>query len=91
VRVPLVDKDEIPGQIEIEFEGRPLVALSGESVAATLAANGILDLRTSPTGTSRGIFCGMGVCHDCLVEIDGQQNQRACMIKVDRPMKVYRQ
>ena len=91
MRVPLVDKDEIPGQIEIEFEGRPLVALSGESVAATLAANGILDLRTSPTGTSRGIFCGMGVCHDCLVEIDGQQNQRACMIKVDRPMKVYRQ
>ena len=36
MRVPLVDKDEIPGQIEIEFEGRPLVALSGESVAASV-------------------------------------------------------
>ena len=91
MRVPLVDKDQLAEKIEIEFEGRPLVALPGESVAATLAASGILDLRTSGTGSSRGIFCGMGVCHDCLVEIDGQPNQRACMTKVDRPMKVCRQ
>ena len=91
MRLPLVNKDRISRQIEIEFEGRLLVALPGESVAATLAANGILDLGTSRTGASKGIFCGMGVCHDCLVEIDGQPNQRSCVIKVDQPIKVCRQ
>ena len=37
------------------------------------------------------MFCGMGVCQDCLVEIDGKPEQRACMIKVDRPLQVRRQ
>ncbi len=77
--------------IEIEFEGKPLPAFWGESIAATLTANGILDLRKTRDGSPRGLFCGMGICHDCLVEIDGQPNQRACMTKVDRPMKVRRQ
>ncbi len=77
--------------IEIEFEGKSLSAFPGESIAATLAANGILDLRRTRAGNPRGLFCGMGICHDCLVEIDGQPNQRACMTKVDRPMKVRRQ
>ncbi|MBO68018.1 MAG: hypothetical protein CL398_06865 [Acidiferrobacteraceae bacterium] len=75
----------------IDFEGQLLPAVQGDSVAATLASHGIYDLRVCRSGELRGIFCGMGVCHECLVEIDGQPNQRACLTKVDRPMKIARQ
>ena len=57
--------------IEIAFEGTPIAARAGESVAAALAAHGILSLRTTRDAAERGMFCGMGVCQDCLVEIDG--------------------
>ena len=77
--------------IEIVFEGTPIAARVGESVAAALAAHGILSLRTTRDAAERGMFCGMGVCQDCLVEIDGKPEQRACMTKVDRPLQVRRQ
>ncbi len=78
-------------RIEISFEGTLIAARAGESVAAALAAHGILSLRTTRDAAERGMFCGMGVCQDCLVEIDGKPEQRACMTKVDRPLQVRRQ
>lgn len=79
------------GSIVISFEGTPIAARAGESVASALAAHGVLSLRTTRDGAERGMFCGMGVCQDCLVEIDGKPEQRACMTKVDQPMRVRRQ
>lgn len=78
------------GPIRILFEGEPVMARAGESVAAALAGHGIIPLRTTRTGAARGMFCGMGVCQDCLVEIDGQPGRRACMTTVDRPLTVRR-
>jgi len=72
--------------ITITFDGRPLEARRGESLAAALTAHGVRVLRTTRTRSPRGLFCGMGVCQDCLVEVDGRPNQRACMIKVERPL-----
>ncbi|MFO0992321.1 MAG: FAD-dependent oxidoreductase [Hyphomicrobiales bacterium] len=77
--------------IEIEFEGRRLQAREGESLAAALTAHGIKDFRTTRCGAERGIFCGMGVCQDCLVEVDGRANERACMTIIDRPLVVRRE
>lgn len=77
--------------IVIEFEGQPITARAGETVAAALTAHGIRGLRTTRHGAERGVFCGMGVCQDCLVEVDGMPNQRACMTSVDRPLRVRRQ
>lgn len=77
--------------ITITFAGRALPARRGETLAATLAAAGITTLRTSRRGAPRGLFCGMGVCQDCLVEIDGRPNERACMTKVDGPLTVCSQ
>jgi len=77
--------------IEIEFEGERLAARVGESLAAALTAAGVRGFRTTRDGAERGVFCGMGVCQDCLVEVDGRPNQRACMTKVDRPMRVARE
>ena len=63
-------------------------ALEGETVAAALTAAGIRTLRTNERGEPRGVFCGMGVCFDCLVRIDGRASQRACMTKVAGGMRI---
>lgn len=77
--------------IAIQLDGVTLQARPGETLAATLTAHGIRDFRTTRRVQSRGMFCGMGICEDCLVEVDGRANQRACMIKIDRPMQVRRE
>ena len=82
---------EHSSQISFEFEGKILNAYPGDSVAAALTSYGIMDLRETASGESRGIFCGMGVCHECLVDIDGEQNKRACMTKLKNGMKINRQ
>jgi thioredoxin reductase len=77
--------------VSFTFEGRSLEGRHGESLASALIAAGIRSFRRTRTGAERGIFCGMGVCQDCLVEVDGQANQRACMVKLDRSMTVRRE
>ncbi|WP_137176696.1 FAD-dependent oxidoreductase [Roseomonas sp. AR75] len=74
--------------VGISFDGRPLSALPGETVAAALSAAGILAYRHTPSGAPRGLWCGMGACFDCLVTIDGRANQRACLAKVAPGMAV---
>lgn len=76
--------------IEITFDGAPVAARRGESLFAALAAAGHLALRETAGGEARGGYCGMGVCQECLVEIDGVPNQRACMVKLTRPVRVRR-
>lgn len=74
------------------FDGREIEARSGDSVAAALLAAGIVDLRDTPvSGAPRGPYCMMGVCFDCLVEIDGLANCQACMTPVASGMVVRRQ
>ena len=67
--------------ITIHFEGRPVPALEGETIAAALSAAGIVGLRRTPSGAPRGLYCGMGACFDCVVSVDGRIGQRACMTK----------
>src|SRR6185436_13142164 len=73
------------------FEGREIEGRKGETIAAALTAAGILPLRRTRNGSARGLFCGMGVCQDCLVEVDGTPNQRACMTKLASGMRVMGQ
>ena len=79
------------GGCTIQFEGAPLSAIPGETVAAVLIAHGRLQQSCARDGTPRGHFCGMGVCHDCLVTIDGEPSVRACMTPVADGMHVARQ
>ncbi|CAB3808214.1 hypothetical protein LMG28688_06721 [Paraburkholderia caffeinitolerans] len=59
------------------------------SVAAAMLANGATACRASAvSGAPRGPFCMMGVCFDCLVEIDGVPNVQACMTQVRNGMQV---
>jgi len=77
--------------VAFEFEGRTILGRLGETLAAALTAAGERELRETRAGERRGLFCGMGVCQECLVEVDGRGNQRACMTKLDGPLSVRRQ
>jgi len=86
-----IERDDAPS-LTIEFEGEPLTVQAGDTVAAALLAAGHRHLRTTPVkGAARGPFCMMGVCFDCLVEIDGVANRQACMTEVRAGMRVRRQ
>ena len=86
LRIPSIRRG---AQIQIRINGRPHVAFKGESVHAALHAAGCRLLRkTAKSGQLRGIFCGMGVCYDCLVTINGVPNQRACMTLVEDRMEI---
>ncbi|QSB17026.1 (2Fe-2S)-binding protein [Natronosporangium hydrolyticum] len=74
------------------FDGEPVPATPGQTVAAALWAAGVRSWRTSRVeGAPRGLFCGIGVCYDCLVTIDGVANQRACLVPARPQLRVATQ
>jgi glycine/D-amino acid oxidase-like deaminating enzyme/bacterioferritin-associated ferredoxin len=82
-------KDRCSGEpVTIVYDGQPLRALHGESIAAALTAHGIVLYRHTRRGARRGLYCGMGACFECLVTIDGKANQRACMTVVADGLKI---
>jgi predicted molibdopterin-dependent oxidoreductase YjgC len=85
---------EIPRQepVRVLFDGEPLQALAGESIATTLRAHGISISRTMPeTGSPRGFFCGVGRCPDCMMTVDRVLNVRACVTPVHDGMVIETQ
>lgn len=73
----------------VTFDGRPLVAHPGQSVGAALTEAGIRSWRTTrKEHRPRGLFCGIGICYDCLITVDDQPNQRACLTPVRRGMRL---
>lgn len=80
---------ERPGRVTIVVNGREVAAFFGETVGAVLAAMGQRALRREDRrGELRGLFCGMGVCQECRVTVDGVPNARACMTGVREGMRV---
>lgn len=64
---------------EITFDGETLGAYPGETVATALLAAGRRRTGVSGRrGEPRGLYCGMGLCWECVVVVDGRPNQRAC-------------
>lgn len=62
------------------FDARPVPFVPGQTVGAALTAAGVRSWRsTRIERRPRGIFCGIGVCFDCLATIDGRPNERACL------------
>jgi predicted molibdopterin-dependent oxidoreductase YjgC len=78
-------------RVTVTIDGDPVVAHAGETVAAVLIAEGSPATRVTRGGAPRGVFCGMGVCFDCLVVVDGIPNTRACMTWVREGMTIGRQ
>lgn len=79
-------------EVEILVDGRPFRAFEGETVAAALLAAGRRALRTtSRRGEPRGVYCGIGVCFDCVMTIDGRPNVRTCQTPVRAGLRVEAQ
>ena len=79
-------------QARITVDGEPLDARAGEPVAATLLAHGHRICRTTVrTGEPRGVFCAIGLCGDCAMQIDGIPGVRACVTPVRDGMRVETQ
>ncbi|GAB7042376.1 MULTISPECIES: (2Fe-2S)-binding protein [Catenuloplanes] len=67
------------GAIELTVDGEPVAGRAGQTIAGVLLASGRVSWRTSPRGgRPRGVFCGIGVCFDCLVVVNGLRDVRAC-------------
>ncbi|SDP37473.1 2Fe-2S iron-sulfur cluster binding domain-containing protein [Nakamurella panacisegetis] len=72
-----------PPPFDFSFDGRPIPATPGQSVGAALVAAGYRSWRTTRIGGApRGIFCGIGICFDCLVTVNDVPNRRACLVEV---------
>ena len=65
---------------EITVDGRRVLAGPGQTLAAAMLADGQRGWRTTRFGGQpRGLFCGIGVCFDCLVTVNGVRSVRACL------------
>ncbi len=78
--------------VTLQFEGRAITAPAGISVAAALLLNHVGSFRaTAVSGSPRAPYCMMGVCFDCLVEVDAVAGCQACQLQVRDGMVVRRQ
>ena len=69
--------------ITFSFDGREMTAAVGQTVAGALLAAGVRSWRTTRVeGRPRGLFCGIGVCFDCLVTVNGEASRRACLTEL---------
>lgn len=81
-----------PASVEVLVEGTPVLVPEGASAAAAVLIAGLGAIRETPvSGSPRAPYCLMGVCFDCLAEIDGVPNRQSCMVTVVPGMRIARQ
>jgi len=86
LRIPVSERKR---PITIYVNRRPCEAYEGEILLAALTAAGFKALKKSHVvGEPRGALCGMGVCFECQVVVDGHPNVRACMVEVRPGMEI---
>jgi hypothetical protein len=78
--------------VAVTVEGREINAPAGASAAAAVLLAGLPSIRETPVnGKPRAPYCMMGICFDCLAEIDGIANRQSCMVAVAPGMTIRRQ
>lgn len=86
VSLPSVEQKKT---VLINVDGREIGVPDGQSLATALLGAGFIPFRhTAVSGAPRAPLCLMGVCFDCLVEVDGSQNVQSCMVEVREGMRV---
>ncbi len=81
-----------PATVEVFVDGVALRVPEGASAAAAVLLAGAGAIRATPvSGAPRLPYCMMGICFDCLAEIDGVANAQACMVPVAPGMRISRQ
>jgi D-hydroxyproline dehydrogenase subunit gamma len=77
----------MPPEIRVRVDGVDIAVPSGCSVAAALRSAGIGATRRSADGGARAACCGMGVCFECRVRIDGRE-QLGCLTRIEAGMEI---
>ena len=76
---------------EIEVDGRTILARNGQTIAEALLANGVRVLRTTRKHAPRGVYCGVGICYECRMIVNGKPNVRTCMTLATPECKIITQ
>jgi sarcosine oxidase subunit alpha len=74
--------------VTIVLNGETIAVNADASLAAVLLSRGQRTFRRSVDGESRGPLCGMGICFECIVTVDGVPGVRACLEPVRDGMRV---
>jgi D-hydroxyproline dehydrogenase subunit gamma len=74
--------------LSLTVNGAPLSVQEGTSVAAAVLIAGETAFRRSVSGEPRGPLCGMGICYECRVTINGEPHARSCQIPCRAGMRV---
>jgi predicted molibdopterin-dependent oxidoreductase YjgC len=78
--------------VTIYIDGQSFECPAGFTLAAAMFLHELRIMRVTPRdGLQRSVYCGMGVCYDCLVKVDGRANVRACQTLVSEGMQVLTQ
>ena len=67
------------GTLRIRVDGRALEVPAGTSASAAVAIAGAASHRRSVAGSPRAPLCGMGVCFECRLTVDGRPGVRGCL------------
>lgn len=74
--------------VEIVINGGRRRVAADLTLAAALINDGVTAFRRSVSGEPRGPLCGMGICFECRVTVDGEPHRRACLERVRAGMRV---
>lgn len=78
----------MPDTVKLSVNGKPVEVPLGTTVASAILAAGEVSFRRSVTGEPRGPLCGMGICFECRVTVDGVPHRRSCQTVCADGMKV---
>ena len=78
----------MPETITLSVNGRPVAVPTGAMVSAAVALAGFTGFRESVTGEPRGPLCGMGICFECRVTVNGRAHVRSCQLPCEPGMEV---
>ena len=90
---PILNFEGVRGrEVTIYFEGKPIKAHEGETIAMALYAAGVKTFQHSiEKHRPRGLFCAIGKCSSCLMKVNGIPNIRTCITLVEEGMQIERQ
>ncbi len=75
-------------QVTVAVDGKSVSVPPGSTAAAAIAAAGLSQFRTSVDGRPRGPLCGMGICFECRVTINGRAHRRSCQTVCTAGMEI---
>ena len=78
----------MPDTVKVSVDGKPVTVPAGAMVSAAVAISGASRFRRSVSGEPRAPLCGMGICFECRVTVNGRAHAKSCQIPCEEGMEV---